>query len=190
MADEKSTTSTFARVFSLSMAILFLVFASALTIFVVYNALAAHHGQNGAKPATAQQETSKQAQANQPSPKVGKTLQNFQPVDSVKQLQKTTLKQGSGKKVTSDKQTITVAYTGAVAKTGKIFDSSQGKQPVTLPLQNVIKGWRKGVVGMKVGGKRRLLIPANLAYGKNPPPGSHIPKGAPLVFDITLKGVK
>ena len=53
-------------------------------------------------------------------------------------------------------------------------------------LSGVIKGWTDGVPGMKVGGIRRLVIPADQAYGATPPEGSGIPANAPLVFDIEL----
>jgi FKBP-type peptidyl-prolyl cis-trans isomerase len=59
-------------------------------------------------------------------------------------------------------------------------------QPISFGLDQVIKGWTDGVPGMKVGGTRRLVIPAEMAYGSTPPPGSGIPANAPLVFDITL----
>ncbi|HTB49185.1 MAG TPA: FKBP-type peptidyl-prolyl cis-trans isomerase, partial [Verrucomicrobiae bacterium] len=81
----------------------------------------------------------------------------------------------------------TVDYTGAVASTGIIFQSSKDTgQPATLSLSQVIAGWSQGIPGMKVGGTRRLLIPAGLAYGSNPPSGSGIPANADLVFDVTL----
>jgi FKBP-type peptidyl-prolyl cis-trans isomerase len=83
--------------------------------------------------------------------------------------------------------TVTVDYTGAVAATGVIFQSSKDTgQPVSFSLDGVIKGWTDGLPGMKVGGTRRLIIPAGQAYGANPPAGSGIPANAPLVFDITL----
>jgi FKBP-type peptidyl-prolyl cis-trans isomerase len=78
-----------------------------------------------------------------------------------------------------------------VASTGTIFQSSLDTgQPVTFALNQVIKGWSEGVPGMKEGGVRRLLIPADKAYGANPPQGSNIPPNADLVFDITLVSVK
>jgi FKBP-type peptidyl-prolyl cis-trans isomerase len=74
-----------------------------------------------------------------------------------------------------------------VAATGIVFQSSlDGGQPIPFGLDQVIAGWTQGVPGMKVGGKRRLLIPAALAYGANPPQGSGIPANADLVFDIEL----
>jgi FKBP-type peptidyl-prolyl cis-trans isomerase len=120
----------------------------------------------------------------------GTKLQNFTPVASVDSLQKTDTTVGAGKEATAS-STVTAHYTGAVAATGVIFQSSldTGK-PATFPLSNVIKGWQEGVPGMKVGGTRRLLIPASMAYGATPPAGSGIPANADLVFDITLVDVK
>lgn len=79
--------------------------------------------------------------------------------------------------------TITAHYTGWL-EDGTQFDSSVGGQPLTRGLNGVITGWTEGVPGMKVGGKRRLIIPPELAYG---PGGSgSIPPNATLTFDIEL----
>jgi peptidylprolyl isomerase len=85
-----------------------------------------------------------------------------------------------------------VLYTGAVADTGVIFQSSldSGPSPVTFALNQVIIGWQDGIPGMKVGGVRQLLIPAAEAYGTNPPANSGIPANAALVFNVTLLAVK
>jgi len=116
----------------------------------------------------------------------GKQLTNFTPVSSIGQLTATDLTVGTGQAVKAG-DTVTVDYTGAVAATGIIFQSSLDTgQPVSFGLSQVIKGWQEGMVGMKVGGERRLLIPATDAYGANPPQGSGIPANADLVFDITL----
>lgn len=116
----------------------------------------------------------------------GKPLDNFTPVPAVPELQKIDTKEGSGKEVKPG-DTVTVDYTGAVAATGIIFQSSKDSgQPVPLSLDSVIAGWSQGIPGMKEGGTRRLLIPANLAYANNPPPGSGIPANADLVFDVTV----
>ena len=74
-----------------------------------------------------------------------------------------------------------------VADTGKVFDESWSSgQPVTFPLDRVIPGWSQGLVGMKEGGRRTLVIPAELAYGANPPPGAGIAPNETLVFVVQL----
>jgi FKBP-type peptidyl-prolyl cis-trans isomerase len=120
----------------------------------------------------------------------GTKLNNFTPVTQVDTLQKIDLKEGTGDVVKSG-ATVTAHYTGAVAATGIIFQSSHDSgQPIPFGLNQVIKGWTDGVPGMKVGGTRRLIIPADQAYGANPPAGSGIPANAPLVFDIELVSVE
>jgi FKBP-type peptidyl-prolyl cis-trans isomerase len=119
----------------------------------------------------------------------GTKLQNFTPVESVDKLQVIDTKVGDGQEAKAG-ETVTVDYTGAVAATGVIFQSSLDTgQPVPLSLSQVIKGWEEGIPGMKIGGQRRLVIPAEKAYGGNPPEGSGIPANAPLVFDITLHAI-
>ena len=87
-------------------------------------------------------------------------------------------------------QTVSVNYVGVLFKGGKEFDASwKRKEPLTFPLGKgqVIAGWDKGVAGMKVGGRRELVIPAALGYGaKGSPPT--IPPEAPLVFVVDLLG--
>jgi len=89
-------------------------------------------------------------------------------------------------------QTVSVQYTGTLLD-GTKFDSSydHGGKPIDFPIgvRAVIKGWDEGVPPMKVGGKRRLVIPGPLAYGPNPPTPT-IPPDATLVFDIELVAVK
>ena len=89
-----------------------------------------------------------------------------------------------------DGSAVKVHYTGKL-KNGTEFDSSVGKAPfdVTIGKGQVIKGWDKGLVGMKVGGKRTLLIPSDLGYGETGSPPK-IPPRATLVFDIELLEVK
>ena len=120
-----------------------------------------------------------------------KKLNNFTPVSKVSKLEKIDLVVGTGALVKAG-DTVSVHYTGAVAATGVIFQSSKdfGTEPVTFPLSGVIKGWTDGIPGMKVGGTRRLVIPAGEAYGANPPGGSGIPANADLVFDVELVAIK
>jgi FKBP-type peptidyl-prolyl cis-trans isomerase FkpA len=89
---------------------------------------------------------------------------------------------------------VTVAYTGWLHDSsrpdakGTQFDSNTN-YPFRLGTGAVIRGWDQGVVGMRVGGQRRLVIPPDLAYGDRSP-GNPIPPNATLVFDITLNNVQ
>jgi FKBP-type peptidyl-prolyl cis-trans isomerase len=119
----------------------------------------------------------------------GTQLTNFTPVDSVTELQVIDIVEGTGPVVPED-ATITAHYTGARCKDGVIFQSSHdfGAQGITFPLSGVIEGWTKGVPGMKVGGTRRLIIPAAMAYGSQSP-SANIPPNSDLVFDIELVSI-
>lgn len=89
-------------------------------------------------------------------------------------------------------QTAKVRYVGVLFSNAKEFDSSwkRGKATFDFPVGQgqVIKGWDQGLVGMKVGGRRELIIPADLAYGAQGQPPT-IPANAPLVFVIDLVGI-
>lgn len=87
---------------------------------------------------------------------------------------------------------VTVHYVGTLTD-GREFDSSIGRgQPAQFPIGvgQLIKGWDEGIPGMKVGEKRILVVPGNLAYGSNPPPGSIIGPNATLVFQVELLDTK
>jgi FKBP-type peptidyl-prolyl cis-trans isomerase FkpA len=107
------------------------------------------------------------------------------------------LQAGPGAAVAAGQKAV-VQYTGwlyetsAPDKKGKEFDSSRnGGQPFkfTVGGGQVIKGWDEGVLGMKVGGKRRLTIPADMAYG-DVGAGGVIPPGATLIFDVDLVAIE
>lgn len=116
-------------------------------------------------------------------------MDDFTPITDVPELAVTDLVEGEGEAVKPG-ATITAHYTGALAATGDVFQSSRDfGRPISFPLDGVIAGWTQGVPGMKAGGKRRLLIPAAMAYGDRPPYGSGIPANAPLVFDIELVSI-
>jgi peptidylprolyl isomerase len=106
-----------------------------------------------------------------------------------KTLVKKDLIVGTGPEAKSG-QTISVNYVGVLYHGGKEFDSSWKRHEpfqFTLGKGAVIPGWDQGIPGMKVGGRRELVIPASLAYGAQGS-GSTIPPNAPLVFVVDLLG--
>ena len=110
-------------------------------------------------------------------------------------LQKIDNKVGTGKEAV-DGTNVTVHYSGflyapkAPMQHGAGFDTSIGRAPFSFPLGagKVIKGWDQGVAGMKVGGKRTLIIPADLAYGARAV--GPLPANANLIFEVELLDVK
>lgn len=119
----------------------------------------------------------------------GTKLHNFDPRDEVvKDLEIIDVEIGTGEEVKPG-ATITAHYTGALVKNGIIFQSSHDfGDAITFGLNQVIKGWTNGVPGMKVGGTRRLVIPAEQAYGASSP-APNIPANSDLVFDIDLVAI-
>jgi len=97
---------------------------------------------------------------------------------------------GTGREITDADATagtkITVNYVGMGQKSGKVFDSSfERGEPAEFPLNRVIKGWTKGMVGMKVGGRRQMIIPGDLAYAADPP-SADIAADETLIFVVDL----
>jgi peptidylprolyl isomerase len=86
---------------------------------------------------------------------------------------------------------VAVYYTGSL-ENGKKFDSNIGQRPydVTIGKSRVIAGWTEGLQGMKAGGKRKLIVPPELGYGKDGTPDGAIPKNAVLIFEIEMIEVK
>lgn len=119
----------------------------------------------------------------------GPTKVTGEGVKSVSGLQYWDIKPGTGQEAKKGDH-VKVHYTGWLTS-GKKFDSSVGGKPFEFRIGHgdVIKGWEEGVSGMKVGGKRQLKIPPDLAYGKDGYPGA-IPPNATLVFDIQLVGIQ
>lgn len=109
---------------------------------------------------------------------------------AVMELQKTDIEVGTGAEAVAGKN-VTVNYVGTLTD-GTKFDSSYDRnESFSFPLGGgrVIKGWDQGVEGMKVGGKRKLVIPPELGYGSRGA-GASIPPDSTLVFEIELLGVE
>lgn len=119
------------------------------------------------------------------------------PQGSIAELKRIDDRVGTGPVASAGHQ-VTVHYTGwlyqedAVGKRGQQFDSSRRRgEPFTFPLGagKVIRGWDEGVAGMRVGGQRTLLVPAELGYGRKGA-GTVIPANASLVFEVELLDVQ
>ena len=119
----------------------------------------------------------------------GTKLHDFTPLeDAVKELEIIDVEVGTGEEEKPG-ATITAHYTGALVKNGIIFQSSHDfGDAITFGLDQVIKGWSLGVPVMKIGGTRRLVIPAEMAYGASSP-AKNIPANSDLVFDIDLVAI-
>ena len=180
------------RVFALVGALLFFASSVGVSIFVIWQMRQDSKITSSNPTPTSTDTTNPTTTNNTEAKKVleGTKLQNFTPVAKVDKLQYVDLVKGTGEEVKTG-ATVTAHYTGALAKDGTIFQSSHDGQnkPIEFPLANVIKGWTEGVPGMKVGGTRRLIIPAALAYGASSP-AANIPANSDLVFDIEITAVK
>ena len=136
---------------------------------------------------------SAQTAAKKPSttrrPASGPTKVSGEGTKTTSGLQYWDIKPGTGEEAKSGSK-VKVHYTGWLTS-GKKFDSSVGSAPYdfTLGQGEVIKGWDEGVAGMKVGGKRQLRIPPELAYGEDGHP-PQIPPNSTLIFDVRLVAVK
>ena len=153
----------------------------------------------GSQPAPEQQNVPQATQpqsASQPAAPQAEAVVPAVPTPQVEIIDRVV---GKGKEATLGSN-VAVNYTGwlhkplAPKQRGRKFDSSldAGRTPIEFQLGagRVIKGWEQGVAGMKVGGKRTLIIPSALAYGKRGAGGGVIPPDADLIFDVELMDVK
>lgn len=156
-----------------------------ITIVMAVGSLGAYflvilQNNNAQKPTTATQTPPKE-QPGQVDPTA------FKVQDKVTELQKVDEKPGDGAEVKPGDK-VKVHYKGTIAQTGVKFDSSYDRgEPVVIDLAQVIPGWQQGIPGMKVGGKRRLVIPAALGYGDKA--AGPIPANSDLVFEVELLAV-
>ena len=163
------------RFFALFGAILFLITSSALTIIVIWT----NTHQNSTSPTTTACSDSA-VETTYAAPTVYKTT------GAVTALQATDLQVGTGPAAKSG-DCLIVKYYGTIASSGVEFDQNFTEPTAfafTLGQGQVIPGWDQGLVGMKAGGARRLVIPSSLAYGDQA--NSTIPANSDLVFDVKL----
>ena len=186
MADKKEYATRFGMGV---LALLFLVTSAGLSLLVIWQ-VRQQHKQEALQKAI--QSAASKTSDNNPKKTgdnklEGTQLKDFTPVAKVDTLSSTDPIVGTGAEVKAS-DTITAHYTGALAATGVIFQSSLDRgQPFTSALSGLIKGWQQGIPGMKVGGTRRLLIPSTLAYGAQAQTG--IPANSDLAFDIQLVSI-
>ena len=165
------------RIFIITIVIAFIISSLSVTGLVLWDL-----SQNK-KTDTAQDTEELQKQLEQ--------LQKQQEAQKGAKVDKTDIKVGDGAEAVSGKK-VTVNYVGTLKSDGKKFDSSYDRDEpfsFTLGAGEVIQGWDQGVAGMKVGGKRKLVIPAVLAYGEASP-SPDIPPNSDLVFEVELLKVE
>lgn len=180
MAEQTSNTTVGQRIFAASGAIVFFLSSIALTVAVIVsNVQESHKSKQAATQATCTDTSQKEPTLTAP--------EAFKPDGAVTSLQSTDLETGSGQ-AAKNGDCLVMKYYGTLATTGDMFDENFTKPTAfafTLGQGQVIKGWDQGLVGMKVGGTRRLVIPADLAYGKSSP-SEKIPADSDLVFVVKL----
>jgi FKBP-type peptidyl-prolyl cis-trans isomerase len=176
------------RIGTLLLAVLFLLTSVGFSVLVIWQIN--QDSKKSAEEEALQQALTQQQAAQAPTEEPqegqlqGTKLQNFTPGADITTVRVEDVVVGTGVEVKPG-DTITAHYTGALASDGTIFQSSLDTgQPFTSPLSGLIQGWQEGIPGMKEGGKRRLYIPAEKAYGATERTG--IPANSDLVFDIEL----
>ncbi len=150
-------------------------------------------GCSGDDPSSADGATETTAAAEQASGALAEIEERGKPEVAVPPAPATELKvtdvvEGTGPAV-QPSDSVTVHYVGVGQQSGKEFDSSWSRgETISFPLSGVIQGWSEGLVGMKVGGRRELVIPGALAYGANPPSPDIAPDET-LVFVVDLAAI-
>ncbi|HET9411876.1 MAG TPA: FKBP-type peptidyl-prolyl cis-trans isomerase [Candidatus Saccharimonadales bacterium] len=162
--------------------ILIIVFVMTVGFVGSYFIMIINQDQNKDPQTQALEKASADAQKKQ---KIDPTA--FKVEGKVDKLTITDSKVGTGPAVQPG-DTVQVHYKGTIAQTGAKFDSSyENGEPISFSLAQVIPGWQQGIPGMQVGGQRRLVIPAALAYGTEGSIG--IPPNTDLVFEVELLAI-
>ena len=180
------------RIFAFTMAALFLFTAIGFAAFVISDIAKSRETQKSEADVASAQAAEAKCNIAEPVTGVG-TLPAPEPYtvgETVKELKTETLSEGSGE-AAKNGDCVVMKYYGTLAKDGTMFDENFSKdQALQLPLGGgrVIQGWEQGLVGIKVGETRRLVIPSSLAYGENGQ-GS-IPPNSDLVFVVKLDRIK
>lgn len=186
-------TSKRQRVFAAFGAVLFFVTASALTIAVVYDMVT---GQSDTSTnSTALTSDAATASTCETSASIETTVKLgapdiYKPTADVTELETTDLVAGDGATAAAG-DCLQVKYYGTLASDGTKFDDNFGVNTLfqfQLGAGQVISGWDQGLIGMKEGGTRRLVIPSDLAYGESG--GGSIPANADLVFVVRLESIE
>jgi FKBP-type peptidyl-prolyl cis-trans isomerase FkpA len=175
------------RIFAMTFAVLFFATASAFAIFVIIDAVQSN--KNAASDKALQEVdptdvASCQNSSEQPTLPVPKP---YNVSAAVQSLQVTDITAGTGAAAKTG-DCLVMKYYGTLAKDGKVFDENYTAKTgfaFLLGQGQVIEGWDKGLVGMKAGGVRRLVIPAAQAYGSSSP-SEDIPANSDLVFEVKL----
>lgn len=179
-----ATTRTRDRIIAGVGALFFLISASALTISVIFNMF-----KGDSKPQTP--ETSQVACEANKTEAVLAAPEVYKAEADVTEFKSEDLKEGTGA-VAKPGDCLVMKYYGTLAQDGTMFDENYTKPGAfafTLGKGEVIKGWDQGLVGIKEGGTRRLIIPSELGYGAQSS-GDVIPANADLVFTVELLRIK
>ena len=188
-----SNVSPGQRTFALIIALIFLVTTVATGVFVVASIISDSKNNTTETSTTASNDQTagencpigtETGQATLPVPEI------YKPASDVTVLEKTDLEVGTGAEVKAG-DCVIAKYYGTLAANGEMFDenfTSDSGLSFLAGGGSVIKGWDEGVLGMKIGGTRRLVIPSDLAYGENG--GGSIPANADLVFVVKITGFK
>ncbi|HUD10681.1 MAG TPA: FKBP-type peptidyl-prolyl cis-trans isomerase [Candidatus Saccharimonadales bacterium] len=176
------------RAFAMTMAILFFATAFGFSFYVIWSLT---HQNNSSSSSNASSQSAANACTGSPSAPTLTAPTAYIPTGSVTALQSTDLTVGTGATAAKGSCLI-VKYYGTLATNGTVFDQNFNQTTgfeFKLGAGQVIPGWDQGLVGMKVGGERRLVIPPSLAYGSQSPSAT-IPANSTLVFVVQLVKIK